>query len=79
MTDCNYCGRKPIFEDGGVTWRRKPNEVVLEDGPFSTIYVGTDIRGRIYLSASGVEGRRTDCYINYCPMCGRKLVTPLFE
>lgn len=66
---CKYCSRKPIFDRSG-SFSDWDNEEEIANGPWTTMYIGVDMRGRLRLTAVG-DGR-ADYFPKYCPECGRK-------
>jgi len=65
---CKYC-HEPFLDFSG----RTDYEVDLEDAA----YCGTDDEGNLEFGASfdsGCVSKSEAVNINYCPMCGRKLV-----
>lgn len=66
--NCRYC-HDPFLDFSG----RTDYEVDLEDAA----YCGTDDEGSLEFGASfdsGCVSKNESVNINYCPMCGRKLV-----
>ncbi|OBU97835.1 hypothetical protein A7B51_00225 [Lentilactobacillus parabuchneri] len=65
---CKYC-HEPFLDFSG----RTDYEIDLDD----TAYCGTDDEGNLEFGAyfdSGCASKIEAVKINYCPMCGRKLV-----
>lgn len=67
---CIYCHRKPKFFPDGF-FCVSDNEVILESGGWTALYMGVDRHGRVKITASGDD--RVDYYPKFCPECGRKL------
>lgn len=67
---CKYCSRKPFFDRSGsfYDW---DNEEEIATGPWTTMHIGVDMRGRLRLTALG-DGR-ADYFPKYCPEFGRKI------
>lgn len=66
---CKYCSRTPVFL--GKWFPEYENEEEIAYGPWTSIRLGVDEKGKLIIVAIG-DGRAI-YYPKYCPECGNKL------
>lgn len=69
MEKCPYCERKPKF--GKYGYDQYNSETNLAEEPYTSLTIGVDESGKIYMDANGEYFARY--FPKYCPECGRRL------
>lgn len=67
---CKYCDRKPVYDPHG-NYRDFENEEIIRCGDWSSLGMGVDEKGKIFIVAHG-DGP-TYYYPKFCPECGEKM------
>lgn len=68
---CRLCGIKPGFWEDG-SYYKAASEKSLEGGGWTSLMVGAEPDGTIFLSAMG-DDESDHYHPKFCPECGRQL------
>lgn len=69
MEKCQFCEREPVF--GKCGYIQCMSESCLAREPYTSLYIGVEESGRVYMDAIGDYEARY--YPKFCPECGRRL------